>query len=73
MTDEEKQLIISYKETFGSEHGRRVLENLKKLAGYGSVIWKRDSLGRIDPNDVIMRAAKRTVVEHIINQIEKKL
>ncbi len=73
LTDKEKQLAISYKETFGSEHGKRVLKNLKMLSNYDIVIWKRDTLGRLDPYDITVRAAKRAMVNHIVQQIEKKL
>ena len=72
LTDQEKQLRIDYNETFNSEHGKKVLENLKKITSYDIVIWKRDTLGRIDPYDVTIRAAKRTVVNHIIRQMDKK-
>jgi hypothetical protein len=72
-TEKEKQLIISYKETFGGEHGQRVLADLKRISNYDYVIWKRDTLGRLDPYDITVRAAKRSVVNHIVSQIEKKL
>jgi hypothetical protein len=73
LTDEQKQLAISYKEVFSGPHGERVLTDLKRHCSYDIVIWKRDTLGRIDPYDVTIRAAKRSLVNHIINQIEKKL
>ena len=72
LTDAEKQLRIDYNETFNSEHGKRVLKNLKNITSYDTVIWKRDTLGRIDPYDVTIRAAKRAVVNHIIRQMDKK-
>lgn len=73
LTGKEKQLAISYKEVFNGPHGERVLADLKRLSNYDYVIWKRDTLGRIDPYDVTMRAAKRSLINHIVNQIEKKL
>ena len=72
LTEAEKQLRIDYNETFNGVHGQRVLENLKKMTSYDTVIWKRDNLGRIDPYDVTIRAAKRAVVNHIIRQMNKK-
>ena len=72
LTDKEKQLAISFKEAFVGEHGDRVLANLKKRYTYDTVMWKRDTLGRIDPYDVTKRAAQRAVINYIVNQIEKK-
>lgn len=34
MTDKQRQIVLDYQMTFGSDHGRRVYEDLKKWSGY---------------------------------------
>ena len=72
LTDAEKQSRIDFNETFNSVHGQRALGKLKSRFSYDTVIWKRDTLGRIDPYDVTIRAAQKTVINYIISQMDKK-
>jgi len=34
MTDEQKQLLIDYQTTFGSDSGKRVRDDIRKWSGY---------------------------------------
>lgn len=43
MDDKQKQLVLDYKMTFDSEHGKRVYEDLQKWSGFND---------RIIPGDV---------------------
>lgn len=38
MEDNQKQLVLDYKMTFDSEHGRRVLNDLQKWSGFNDRI-----------------------------------
>jgi hypothetical protein len=73
LTPEQRQTAKDFKEVFGSECGKRALEKLKTRYSYDTIVWKRDTLGRIDPYDVTKRAAQRAVINFIVNQIEQKL
>lgn len=71
MTDEEKQRLMDYKNTFLPEAGKRVLADLKKKARYDNLAVPKDSLGRVDPWEIVRREAQRNVITNIIKQIEK--
>lgn len=79
MTDEEKrevdaeQLIRDYKYTFGSPDGKRVLEDLKRLANYDLVLVPLDNNGRIDSHQVMRNEGNREVVVHILRKIKTDL
>ena len=80
MTDEEQkredaaeQLIRDYKYTFGSPDGKRVLEDLKRLANYDLVLVPLDNNGRIDSHQVMRNEGNREVVVHILRKIKVDL
>lgn len=75
MTDEEKaeQLIRDYKFAFGSPDGKRVLEDLKRLANYDLVLVPLDNNGRIDSHQVMRNEGNREVVVHILRKIKVNL
>ena len=72
MSREEKQVQIDFNETFNTVHGERVIKHLKKRFNYDTIIWKRDTLGRIDPYDVTIRAAQKVVINFIERNINDK-
>lgn len=69
MTEEEIQLYVDYKELFGSERGKRVLENLTKVFNFGKSIVPRDNNGRIDIFEVMRNEGKRAVIVHILHKV----
>lgn len=75
MTEEEKkeQLIRDYKFTFGSPEGKRVLENLRKLANYDLSIVPTDNNGQVDIYQVMKNEGQRAVVIHILRKISTDL
>lgn len=72
MTDAEKQKLIDYRETFNGKHGAKVLEDLKKHSNFNYSVVPKDSMGRIDVSEVLRREGQRSVIIHIIRQLEKK-
>jgi len=72
LTDEQKQLLISYNETFNGPHGKRVLKDLRTHSHFNYAIVPKDSTGRIDVSEVLRREGQRSVIIHIIRQMEKK-
>lgn len=73
MTDDEKQVVVDYRATFNTEHGKRVLERMKKKAKFhmGSKPKKAD--GDIAVNELVWLAAQRSVVIDIINTMNKEI
>ena len=63
--DELKALCAAYKDTFESESGRIVLEDLKKVCFYGDSTIYDDN--KIDPLSVVLREGLRRVVLRITN------
>lgn len=72
MTKEEKQKLIDYQETFNGPHGRRVLKDLMKHSNFNYSVVPKDNAGRIDVSEVLRREGQRSVIIHIIRQMEKK-
>lgn len=70
MTD---QLVKDYKETFGSAQGKRVLDNLKRLAHYDGFFWPRAQDGHTDVYDVCRETGKRAMIAHIELHLNKDL
>ena len=71
---EYQQKIMDYLNTFESEHGKRVLKDLKRQAGYNAV--KRppmDSTGKIDPLAMAREEAQRSVIVYIEDKLTKDL
>ncbi len=64
------QKTIDYKQCFGSEHGKRTLEHLKKLTKFNIAIIPCDNMGRIDPLEVMRQEGMRSVIIHIENMIK---
>ena len=74
MTEDEKaqQLVIDYKQTFMSEHGQRVLAHIKKLAKFNMAYLPTDTVGRIDPMEVMRYEGSRCVIIHIETMLNKE-
>lgn len=64
-----RSLLADYHMTFTSEPGKRVLEDMRKSAGYYLTEPAYDSQGRVDPSRCVMRDAARLFV----GKIEKHL
>ena len=62
-----KQLTIDYKQTFKSESGEKVLEDLKKRCSFETT-----SFGQGDSHDRAFREGQRAVVLFINNMPNKK-
>ena len=64
--DEAKQNIIDYHMTFDTEHGKRVLAHMEKLAQFNKAVSPpigRD--GQTDVHRVMHNEGKRCVIAHI--------
>ena len=62
-----KQLTIDYKQTFTSESGNKVLEDLKKRCSFNSTTFVQG-----DSHDTAFREGQRAVVLFINNMLNKK-
>jgi len=71
VTDKEKQKLMDYKNTFLPPAGIRVLDDLKRMANFHNSIVARDNAGKLDPFDMIRREGQRSVIIHIVRQMEK--
>ena len=72
--DEHKQMVMDYLNTFESEHGKRVLAHLKKLAGYNTVRKPpKDSTGKLDALMMVYNEAQRAVIVYIEAMLAKDL
>ena len=69
--DDRLKLIQAYKETFTTEHGSQVLEDLRRLTQINSSVNRLDSTGRIDPYKVVEDLGQRKVMIHIEAMINK--
>jgi hypothetical protein len=65
------QLVIDYQETFNGEHGKRVLEHLRKISNLNRVVIPTDNNGRIDHLEVMRNEGQRSVVIHIYTMLNK--
>lgn len=63
--DKKKQLIHDYRETFGSESGKRVFEHLKQCAKFNVAYLPKDNQGRTDIYEMMRQNGKRAVITHI--------
>ena len=62
-----KQLAINYKQTFTSESGKKVLEDLKKRCSFETTTFVQG-----DSHDTAFREGQRAVVLFINNMLNKK-
>lgn len=60
------QLHVDFNLTFGSEHGKRVFEHLKKTCGYDRA---QDVL---ETNKVMYREGRRSVIVEIMRRMDEK-
>ena len=72
MAKENKQLLISYNETFNGPHGKRVLKDLMNLANFNFYNAPKAN-GLLDVNEIVRREGQRSVIIHIIRQMEKQI
>jgi len=70
MTPEQKAKCIAFRMTFGSESGKIVLAELKRVSGYGEQLVRSTS---IDKDLLLYRAARVDLVQDIIDGIEADL
>ncbi len=69
--DKKKEIALTFQSVFSKPDGMIVLKELKKLAQSDRAIVPLDSLGRIDPYEVMRNEGKRAVIVHIEEQINK--
>jgi hypothetical protein len=69
--DEKKQLIGDYRNTFGSEEGKRVLANLKSGARYNVAMVPKGHDGHIDIHEMMRQEGKRSMIIHIETMLNK--
>lgn len=67
-----QQLVMSYKQTFLGEHGKRVLDHMKVCAKFNIATVPTDNLGRIDVYEVMRQEGMRSVIINIEKMINKK-
>ena len=69
MTEEQRQLSMDFKDTFGSPFGERVLKKLDSLSTINRPSVMADKV--IDPNRVIYDEGQRSMLLFIHAQIDK--
>jgi len=69
MDDVQKQLLIDYQMTFGSDHGMRVLEDLQKWSGYDDRIIPVGIDGLVG---AISDLGRRDMFLHIKDKLETR-
>jgi hypothetical protein len=72
LAEAKKQLRVSYQTIFNSEHGRRVLDDLKRKCGFGpSGIENPSAVIGSRPEDVFLREGMKEPIRHILAWLEK--
>ena len=69
--EKQKEVVRAYQEIFLNQNGKLVLKDLRKLAKLNVAEVPLDSLGRIDPYEVMRNEGKRAVLVHIEKQLDK--
>jgi len=69
--EKQKEIVRAYQEIFLNQNGKLVLKDLRKLAKLNVTEVPLDSLGRIDPYEVMRNEGKRAVLVHIEKQLDK--
>lgn len=70
--DEERQEIIDCKSTFGTEHGKRMLERMKRRAKFHTGNKPKKADGDICVNELLWQMAQRSLILYIINTMNKE-
>lgn len=65
MDDNQKQLVLDYKMTFDSEHGKRVFNDLQKWSGYNDRIVPQGV-----PDMTAFELGRRDMFLHIKDKID---
>ena len=73
MLDKEQRLIQDFHETFGTEHGQRVLERLESLSTLNKSSISSDRGKPIDVNRLIYDEGQRAVMLYIERQLNKEI
>jgi hypothetical protein len=73
LTNEERQVYIDFKEAFGSIHGQRVLENLKKTFYFYESPKPKGVDGHTDIYEVMRCEGKRAVINYILKKVNADL
>ncbi len=66
---EPEQLLIDYKEVFGTEAGKRVLKDLESKTTFGNGVFPRTKA--IDPYAIVWAEAQRVMFVYILKMIHK--
>ena len=71
--EEEKALSQAFKETFATDHGKKVLEKLRGLTTFNKSSVSADKTKKIDVNRLIYDEGQRAIILYIDRQINKDL
>lgn len=61
-----------YFQTFETPHGKRVLDDLRKLSGLMSNVINKDSQGRLDPWMENRKLGRKDILIHIYTKLKQK-
>jgi len=73
MLDKEQKIIQDFKETFGTDHGKRVLERLESLSTLNRSSVGSDRGKPIDVNRLIYDEGQRAIMLYIERQLNKEI
>ena len=75
MTNEDihRQLVIDYKETFESPHGKRVLEDLRRKTTYDKSSVSFNRTNPIDINRLVYDEGQRAMLVYILRMLSTNL
>ena len=73
MTEELRQLVFAYKDCFGTESGKKVIADLKRVFNFELSIIPKDNNGMTDIYEVLRNEGKRSVILHILKVLNKDL
>lgn len=73
MNDLEKQPFFKYKECFGTDSGKWVLDDLRRKFNFDLSVIPKDNHGMTDIYEVLRNEGKRSVILHILKCVNKDL
>lgn len=73
MIESERQLAFNYKDCFGTESGKKVIADLKRVFNFELSIIPKDNNGMTDIYEICRNEGKRSVILHILKVLNKDL
>jgi hypothetical protein len=73
MNEDEKarSLALDYKQTYGTDSGKRVYEHMKRMTNFNIGVVPLDNNGKIDPYEVMRQEGMRSVIIGIETMLNK--